>query len=106
MGSLRLFPDSMGELQKDSLGGEDEGRDSASEQKDPLREESLDEENCRLLLMLKYLSSWATAERMSGLVLELSELPKLKESPAALGFALPNIGSCLTVPAVFFSVGD
>jgi len=103
-----LLEASTGELQKDSLGGEEEGRDSASEQKEPLREESLDEENCLELtgLMLKYLSSWATAERMSGLVLELSELPKLKESPAALGFALPNIGSCLTVPAVFFSVGD
>lgn len=54
MGSLRLLGSSLGEAQKESLGGEDDGRDSASEQKDPLLDESL--ENGRLD-MLKYLSN-------------------------------------------------
>jgi len=97
----------MGELQKDSLGGEEEGRDSASEQKEPLREESLDEENCLEVtgLRLKYLSSCATAERMVGFSTSGSELAKLKESPTAM-LVRPNIGSCFTAPPVFFSVGD
>jgi len=48
--------------ENDSLGGEEEGSESASEQKEPLLEESLDEELMKgrlllLLLMLKYLSS-------------------------------------------------
>jgi len=68
----------------------------------------LDEENCLVLtagLMLKYLSSCATADRMVGFSASGSELAKLKESPAAALF-LPNIGSCFTAPPVFFSVGD
>jgi len=100
MGNLKLLGSSLGEVQKDSLGGEEEGRDSASEQKEPLLEESFDEvRNGRLLDMLKYLSSWATAERISALfsVLELKD----QESPPFL----PNIGSCLTGPCVFLS-GD
>jgi hypothetical protein len=48
--------------ENDSLGGEEDGSESASEQKEPLLEESLDEELMKgrlllLLLMLKYLSS-------------------------------------------------
>ena len=41
-GTLRLAGPSLGE--NDSLGGDEEGRESASEQKEPLLEESLDEE--------------------------------------------------------------
>lgn len=55
MGSL--LGSSLGEPQKESLGGEEEGRDSASEQNDPLLDESLEEENGRGPDMLKYLSS-------------------------------------------------
>ena len=54
MGSLKLLGSSFGEAQNESLGGEEEGRDSASEQKDPLLEESLEK---GLLDMLKYLSN-------------------------------------------------
>ena len=58
MGRRRLLGSSLGEVQKASLGGEEEGSDSASEQKEPLLEESLeDETKGRLLDMLKYLSS-------------------------------------------------
>merc|ERR1711936_246556 len=42
-GNLRLLLGSLlGEAQKDSLGGEEEGRESASEQNEPLLEESLE----------------------------------------------------------------
>jgi hypothetical protein len=51
-----LLGSSFGEAQKESLGGEEDGRDSASEQKDPLLDESLEEDNGRLD-MLKYLSN-------------------------------------------------
>jgi len=70
MGSRRLRDTSLGEVQKDSGGGEEEGREleSTSEQKDPLREESLEEEARigRPPDMLKYLLSWLTAELISG----------------------------------------
>jgi len=54
-GSLRLLGSSLGDTQKESLGGEEDGSESASEQNEPLLDESL--ENGRLLDMLKYLSS-------------------------------------------------
>ena len=59
IGNLKLLGSSLGEAQNDSLGGEEEGRDSASEQNEPLLDESLEDEfrNGRLLDMLKYLSS-------------------------------------------------
>merc|ERR1719206_1294968 len=64
IGSLRLRETSSGEVQQDSGGGEDEGREleSTSEQKDPLREESLDDRIGRPPEILKYLLSWLTAE--------------------------------------------
>lgn len=93
----------LGEAQKDSLGGEEEGRESASEQNEPLLEESLEEEftKGRLVLdMLKYLSSWATAERISVLFSPARLVLKDQESGPPLR---PNIGSCFTGPAGFFS---
>jgi len=104
-GTLRLLGPSLwegGEAHRDSRGGEDEGRESASEQKEPLLEESLDEElmKGRLLLdMLKYLSSWATAERISVLF----SYWLLKDQASGPPALRPNIGSCLTGPAGFFS---
>ena len=104
-GTLRLLGPSLregGEAHRDSRGGEDEGSESASEQKEPLLEESLDEElmKGRLLLdMLKYLSSWATAERISVLF----SYWLLKDQASGPPALRPNMGSCLTGPAGFFS---
>jgi hypothetical protein len=104
IGRRRLRETSLGEVQKESGGGEEEGRESPSEQKDPLREES-EERMGRPPDMLKYLLSWATAELISGFRLSVTGVLAGEEKPQVSELPLfpPNMGSCLTGPLHFFS---
>jgi len=75
-----------------------------SEQKDPLRVESLEDEDRmgRPPDILKYLFSWVTAEFISVFELRLGVL--VMEGKFHVSFPFPpNIGSCFTGPLGFFS---
>lgn len=116
MGSLRFLETSRGDAQLESDGGELLVMDrlSSSEQRDPLRDESVERAGLGAEFRLKKLPNCAAAVFMSVFRVLLLLLLKLVvllfggKAHCALGAGVlpPNIGSCFTVPGLFFSWGE
>jgi len=114
MGSLRFLETSRGDAQLESEGGELLVMDrlSSSEQRDPLRDESVERAGRGAEFRLKKLPNCAAAVFMSVFRVLLLLLLKLVVllfggkahcAPLGAGVLPPNIGSCFTVPGLFFS---
>jgi len=115
MGSLRFRDTSRGEVQLESGGGDPlfMERLSSSEQREPLLDESTELAGCvagrSWLFKLKKLPSCAAATFISAcrvLLLLLLFLLGGKVHVLLLVLGPPYIGSCFTVPGLFFSCGE